>query len=96
VLLAPPFATLDTLLSAVDDDIGWRLIITAQDRLPASLGWAKHDHFVASGVQGGDTMRLPECVPKKVAMLTLERAPYTVLGQYACALLVSLTAGPRF
>jgi hypothetical protein len=70
-LLAPLFAALNTLLSAVDGNIERRLLVTAQGRLPASLGWVKHNCLMASGVWGGDTMWLPECVPKKVAMLNL-------------------------
>jgi hypothetical protein len=38
VLAAPLFATLDALLSTVDDNIEWCLRATTRGHLPASLG----------------------------------------------------------
>jgi hypothetical protein len=49
VLLAPLFATLHTLPADVGGDIRRRSLATARGRLPASLGWARHDRLIASG-----------------------------------------------
>jgi hypothetical protein len=92
-LLAPLFAVLDALLSMVDDDVGWCLLVATRGHLPASLGWVKHDHFVVGGVRGGDAAWLPDCVPERVTMLALEWAPCTMLRQCARAPLASLIAG---
>jgi hypothetical protein len=93
VLLAPIFITLDTLPADVDGDVGWRSLITAQGRLPASLGLVKHNRLIAGGVLGGDAAWCLECVPAKVAMLTLERAPCAALGLHARTPQVSLAVG---
>jgi hypothetical protein len=53
----------------------------------------KHDHLIAGGVLGGDAAQCFRCVPTKVAMLTLERAPCVVLGLRSHAPLVSLATG---
>jgi hypothetical protein len=79
-LLVPLFATLDTLLSSMNNDIRRHLLVVARGHLPASLGWAKHDLLVAGGMWGGNTARLLECVPEKVARLALKRAPCVALG----------------
>jgi hypothetical protein len=68
-LLAPLFASLDTFPATVGGDIGRRSLTTSQARLPASLGWMRHDRLIASGVLGGDAAWHLECVPKEVAML---------------------------
>jgi hypothetical protein len=93
VLLAPLFAALDTLPIIVDGNIRQRSHIATQGCLPASLGLAKHDHLVASGVLGGDAARWLKCVPTKVTMLTLEQAPCAALRLHARAPLVSLAMG---
>jgi hypothetical protein len=92
-LFEPLFATLDALPTAVDGDIRWRSLTIARGHLPASLGWVKHDSVVASGILGGDAVWCHECVPIKVAMLTLERALCAVLGWHARAPQVSLMVG---
>jgi hypothetical protein len=76
----PLFATLDALLSTLDGDVGWCLHATTWGRLPASLGWMKHGRLIAGGVLGSEAARLLKCVPKKVAILTLERALCAVLS----------------
>jgi hypothetical protein len=65
VLLAPPLAVLDALLSAVDGNVGRCPLAAAWGRLPASLGRMKFDRHVAAGVLGGDTVQLISGVPKK-------------------------------
>jgi hypothetical protein len=78
-LLVPTFAVLDALLAAVGGDVRRCSLIAAQDRLPASLGWTRHDRLVVSGVLGGDVVRCLECFPEEVDMLALVWVPYTVL-----------------
>jgi hypothetical protein len=92
-LLVPLFATLGTLLAIVDCDVRRLSLSTARGHLPASLGWAKHDRLVASGLLGGDVAQRLKCVPEKVAMLTQERAPCVELGLRTCAPLASLAVG---
>jgi hypothetical protein len=84
----------------MDGDVEQCSLVATQGRLPASLGLAKHDQVIAGGVLGGDVVRCLECVPVKVAMLTLEQAPCATLRLHAHVPLVSLAAGlcviPRF
>jgi hypothetical protein len=89
-LLAPLFATINALLGAVGGDVGRRLALTAQGRLPTSLCRLKHDSLVAGGALGGDVVRFLECVPKEVTMSTLSWALRTALEQHTWATPVSL------
>jgi hypothetical protein len=93
VLHAPLFATLDALLSVVDGDVGRHHLAAAWGRLSTSLGRTKHGNLLADVMLGGDATRLLECVPEKVAMLTLEQVLCAVLGQCANAPLASLVVG---
>jgi hypothetical protein len=61
-------------------DVGWRLPIAAEGRLPISLGKAKHDHLVPCAALGGDAVWLLEHVPEEVTMSALSRALRTALG----------------
>jgi hypothetical protein len=70
-LLAPLIAAFDGILGAVSGDIGQCLPVIARGGLPGSLCWAKHNHFIAGGVLGGDAARLVKCAPEEVAMSTL-------------------------
>jgi hypothetical protein len=79
-LLAPLFATLDALPATVGGNVRRRSLTATRGCLPASLGWARHDRLKAIGMLGGDAARGLECVPEKVTILALVRAPCTVLG----------------
>jgi hypothetical protein len=92
VLLAPLLSALDPLPTTVDGDIGWRLLVAAWGRQPASLGRMKLDRLIASGVLGGDAARLLKCVPKEVVALARERAPCAALGLCTRAVLANLVA----
>jgi hypothetical protein len=77
-------------------DVGWRLPIAAEGRLPISLGKAKHDHLVPCAALGGDAVWLLEHVPEEVTMSALSRALRTALGQRTCATLKSLAVSPAW
>jgi hypothetical protein len=70
-LLVPLLATFGALLSAMDDDVRWRLPVATQGRLPASLGRVKHDCLVVGSVLDGNVARLLKRVPKEIAMYAL-------------------------
>jgi hypothetical protein len=92
-LLPPLFPALDALHVAVGGDVGWRSLTVAQDRLPAPLGWMRHDRLVVNGILSGDATRRLECVPEEVAMLALVWALRAVLELRAPCPLASLVVG---
>jgi hypothetical protein len=53
--------------------------------LSTSLGWVRQNRLIASGVLGGNAMQRLECVPEKVTMLSLVRAPCVVVKLHARA-----------
>jgi hypothetical protein len=94
-LLAPLFATFDTLLGAMGGDVERHLPITARGHLLASLGKAEHDRLIAGEALGGDAAWLLERVPQEVTMSILLGALHAALRQQARATLVSLAASLR-
>jgi hypothetical protein len=69
VLLAPLFASLDTLPASVDGNVRQCSLPTTQGHLPTSMGWAKYHCLIVGGMLGGDSMWHLKCVPENVAML---------------------------
>jgi hypothetical protein len=67
-LLVPLLAAFGALPSAMANDVRWRLPVTTQGHLPASLGGVKHDCLVVGGALDGDVARLLERVPEEIAM----------------------------
>jgi hypothetical protein len=80
VLLAPLFTAIDALLGVLGGDVRRCVPDGARGHLPASLGRAKHDRLVASGVLCGDATRLLKCVPEEVTISALSRALRAALG----------------
>jgi hypothetical protein len=58
MLLAPLLATLGALLSVMDDDVGWCLLVTAQGRLPVAWGRVEFGRLIVCGILGGDAAQL--------------------------------------
>jgi hypothetical protein len=92
-LLAPFFDALGTLPTAVGGDVRWCSLTAIWGHLPASLGWVRRDHLIASGVLGGEAARHLECVLEEVIMLAMVWASCAVVMVRARGPLVSLAAG---
>jgi hypothetical protein len=73
--------------------VGRSRLTTTWDRLPAPLGWRRHDCLVDNGMLGGDVVQRLECVPEEDAMLSLVWALHAVLELHTRTPLASLVMG---
>jgi hypothetical protein len=90
-LFAPPLAALDTLPSALDSDVEWRLPTAAWGCLPASCRMTKFGRITTGGILGGDTAQLLGGVHENVINFSLARVQRAAFRSHARIPVVNLS-----